>query len=386
MRRPILFALTALSACLLGVACDAGGTPPGRDAGPGAGGEGGEVQCGDGRDNDGDGLVDCNDPGCTGTGACGNFDGGPGRDAGFNSCVGTPYEAEEAFAPVDIIWVVDTSGSMSNEAERVQENMANFASAIGAVGIDWRVVMISTQDYVNVPASLAMDPRYRLIDRPVNSNEPMQALLDEFPRYQDFLRRTALTHFVAVTDDESSLDWMSFRSMMMANLGHGFIFHTISSEEVPGAFNGACSNGGGFPPDGAAEAGIQYWRMAQATGGLTLSICTPASEWVRLFDLLTAAIAVPIMIPCEFDLPEPPAGEMLDFGRVNIRYTPDSGDSQIYPYVGSDDGADCTNGGWYYDDPRAPTRIILCPSSCNEVTGTGGGRVDVELGCQTFII
>lgn len=383
MRPTVFFFALAL------IGCDAGNAPPGRDAGPPAG-EGGEAQCTDGVDNDGDLLVDCGDPGCSGTAACGTFDAGPGRDAGFNSCVGDPYEAMEAFAPVDIIWVVDTSGSMSEEAERVQENMANFATSIGAVGIDWRVVMISTEDYVSVPSSLASDARYRLIDRPVSSSEPLRALLDEFPRYSDFLRPSALTHFVAVTDDNSDLEWESFRDTMRTNLGHNFIFHTISSEEVMGGggFPGgnACTLGG-FPPEGAAEAGIEYWELAQATGGLTLSICTPASEWTRLFELLTAAVAVPVSIPCEFEIPEPPVGEMLDLNRVNVRFTPAGAPSgTVFPYVGTPDGAECGMGGWYYDDVTSPTRIILCPSSCNAVTSSSGGRVDVELGCQTLII
>ncbi len=249
--------------------------------------------------------------------------------------------------------------------------------------------MISTQDYVNVPASLASDPRYRLLNRPVSSNEPLRALLDEFGNYSDFLRPSALTHFVAVTDDNSDLEWESFRDQLRSNLGHTFIVHTISSEEVPGSGfppgGNACTLGG-FPPEGAAEAGIEYWELAQSTGGLTLSICTPASEWARLFELLTAAVAVPVSIPCEFDLPEPPMGETLDLNRVNIRFSPAGGGNTVFPYAGTPSGADCSMGGWYYDDRMNPTRIILCPQSCNAVTSSAGGRVDVELGCQTLII
>lgn len=374
----------AYLAVLLMVGCDAGGRPPAGDGGSGSRESG--AMCRDGVDNDRDGVADCADPDCSGVGACSEFDAGPTRDGGFTACTGTPYEANEAFAPIDIIWVVDTSGSMSNEAERVQENMQNFASTISSNGLDWRVVVISTQAYVNVPEPLASDPRYRLIDRPVSSNEPLRALLDEFPRYADFLRPSALTHFVAVTDDETDLDWMSFRTQMMERLRHAFIFHTICSDEVMGTFNGACvTDPGAFPPDGAAAPGLNYLDLARATGGLTLSICTPASEWTRLFGLLTSAIAVRVEIPCEYEIPEPPAGEDLDTGRVNIRHTPDSGEPRVYPYAGTDDGADCTSGGWYYDDPTAPTRIILCPATCNAVTG-GGGRVDVELGCQTVLI
>ncbi|HBQ19283.1 MAG: VWA domain-containing protein [Sandaracinaceae bacterium] len=376
---------------LLLPACEAGGgMTRGRDGG-GGGEEMGEARCHDGRDDDGDGWIDCEDPGCFALASCGPGDGGPRRDAGFMGCVGTPYEAVEAYAPIDIVWVVDTSGSMRNEAERVQENMQRFATAIGGVGLDWHVVMISTQDFVSVPEPLASDPRYLLIDRAVSSNEPLRALLAEWPRYSDFLRRGAISHFIAVTDDESDLGWMEFQTEMRRNLMRNFIFHTISSEVAgPSSFmypNGQpCQTGSGFPPEGAAEPGVQYWELASATGGRTFSICTPSSEWVSLFDSLTAAIAVPQRIPCEYDIPDPPEGEELDLMRVNVRFRSSGGDSTVFPYVGGSDGADCTTPGWYYDDPAAPTRIILCPNACTQISGDAGGRVDVELGCQTFII
>jgi hypothetical protein len=197
---------------------------------------------------------------------------------------------------------------------------------------------------------------------------------------------------VAVTDDESDLGWESFRTSMTRNLGKNFTFHTISSElagEPTFMYPDGqpCQTGSGFPPEGAAAPGIQYWELAMATGGRTFSICTPASEWASLFDSLTAAIAIPMAIPCEYEIPEPPEGNELDYLRVNVLYTPGDGSApQRFPYVGTDDGVDCTSGGWYYDDAAAPTRIILCPSTCDLVSGDTAGRVDVELGCATFII
>lgn len=386
--RPLVL-LSAFS--LFGLGCQAGTSPP--PDGGGGGGESSEIQCHDGADNDADGWIDCEDPGCVPLPSCGaGVDGGPGWDGGFRGCVGTPYDAEQAYAPVDIVWVVDTSGSMSDEAERVQENMQSFATAIGMVGIDWHVVMISTQDFVNVPEPLASDPRYLLIDRPVSSNEPLQALLDEYTSYESHLRSNAVTHFVAVTDDESDLAWETFRTMMTTRLGRTFVFHTISSELAgPPSFmypdGQPCQTSSGFPPEGAAAPGIQYWELAEATGGRTFSICTPASEWADLFVSLTAAIAIPMTIPCEYDIPDPPDGTDLDYRRVNVLYTPGDGSAPTrFPYVATDDGVDCSGGGWYYDDPDAPTRIILCPSTCSMISGDTSGRMDVELGCATEII
>src|SRR5262245_60658769 len=47
-----------------------------------------------------------------------------------SACSSTSVMAEEAFVPVDIIWIVDSSGSMENEAMRVQENLNDFSRAM----------------------------------------------------------------------------------------------------------------------------------------------------------------------------------------------------------------------------------------------------------------
>jgi hypothetical protein len=51
--------------------------------------------------------------------------------------------------------------------------------------------------------------------------------------------------------------------------------------------------------------------------------------------------------------------------------------------------AACTaSGGWYYDNERAPTRITLCPASCeaaqNAVRAGSMTAVRVLFGCQTI--
>ena len=54
-------------------------------------------------------------------------DGGrPLPDAEFQECDGISADASNGVAPVDIILVVDSSGSMGNDARAVQENMDGF--------------------------------------------------------------------------------------------------------------------------------------------------------------------------------------------------------------------------------------------------------------------
>lgn len=304
-------------------------------------------------------------------------------DEDGGACAAKSFGAEPSTAPVDIVWVVDSSGSMDNEAKRVQDNLNEFSSAIGKVGIDWRVVMITSSSFVKVPPPLGTSPSYLFIDRVVNSNEPLQVLLDEYPKYGSFLRPLALTHFVAVTDDESSITAEIFYSQMKTKLGKSFKFHAIASEKVAPTFTnpeGACQTSG-FPPEGAAAPGIQYYKLADGTGGLKFSICT--SDWTGLFKTLTAAVAVPAKLPCTFTLPTESAGE-IDPTKVNVVYTNGSGTAQTLLYLPNKDA--CTSaGGWYYDDPAKPTVVNLCPTTCTTVSGDKSGKVDVALGCATKI-
>lgn len=90
-------------------------------------------------------------------------------------------------------------------------------------------------------------------------------------------------------------------------------------------------------------------------------------------------------LACEYLIPTPPAGETLDYGKVNVEHTPvgSSTPNTIY-YVGSVDKCDAVTGGWYYDvDPATggtPTKIEICPVTC---TNFDAGQINIALGCAT---
>jgi von Willebrand factor type A domain len=87
-------------------------------------------------------------------------------------------------------------------------------------------------------------------------------------------------------------------------------------------------------------------------------------------------------IPCELKLPEPTGGTGLDYGLVNVAYQDSScALTRIYN-VPSDASCDGVEGGWYYDDPTAPTSVKLCGASCDRVSGPGG-RLAFTVGCET---
>jgi hypothetical protein len=82
---------------------------------------------------------------------------------------------------------------------------------------------------------------------------------------------------------------------------------------------------------------------------------------------------------CEYAIPAPPAGQTLDFGKVNVQFTATGGSPTTLTY-----SADCSNAsGWHYDDANAPKKILLCQGACDTAKADSGGKVDVVLGCQT---
>ncbi|HVH44477.1 MAG TPA: hypothetical protein VM925_19120, partial [Labilithrix sp.] len=81
-------------------------------------------------------------------------------------------------------------------------------------------------------------------------------------------------------------------------------------------------------------------------------------------------------LSCELGIPAAPEGQTLDYAKVNVAYTPASGGKQALAY-----DATCQTGGWRFDEPNKPGRIVLCPALCDTVKADPKGVVGVEFGC-----
>lgn len=85
-------------------------------------------------------------------------------------------------------------------------------------------------------------------------------------------------------------------------------------------------------------------------------------------------------LACEYQLPPPPDGMKLDATKVQVLYTPSSGEPEEVPSISSLSAcAKNPNGGWYYDNTDSPSKITVCPCTCARLQA---GRVDVRLGCK----
>lgn len=136
--------------------------------------------------------------------------------------------------------------------------------------------------------------------------------------------------------------------------------------------------------NGSEGAGTGYQALSVLTGGLRYPSCNH-QNFDAVFNRIADGIVTDSALSCAWEIPSAPSGEEFDAARVNVRFTPATGVAEALRNVGSQGACDA-RGGWYYDDPRSPTRVITCPSSCERIRHAAGGRVDVLFGCQTEVV
>ncbi|HVY45386.1 MAG TPA: vWA domain-containing protein [Minicystis sp.] len=127
-------------------------------------------------------------------------------------------------------------------------------------------------------------------------------------------------------------------------------------------------------------------QIAQSGGGQAFIINSSTddveAQFVQAMNSIRAA-----KLACEYLVPPAPDGGTQDYTKVNVDYTPPGGMTETIGYVGSAANCDPSLGGWYYDvDPSSggtPTKIIMCPATCNELMN--GGSIQIRVGCKTKI-
>jgi hypothetical protein len=103
-------------------------------------------------------------------------------------------------------------------------------------------------------------------------------------------------------------------------------------------------------------------------------------------DLLAALKSIQGQImSCTFAMPTSnDPTRPIDPNKINVNFTPTGGSKTTIPQV--PDAGSCTSaGGWYYDNPAAPTQIILCPATCTTIQADANPAIEILLGCSTQV-
>ena len=300
---------------------------------------------------------------------------------GNEDCVAVRATAELVRLPTDILLVVDNSGSMSFEAIEIQSRLNDFSSQIIASGIDVHVVLVSS--YPGEGRGICIDPplgggdcphaddnppTFTHIDRMVSSHDAWHALESTYDQWDDVMREDAVKHVVVVTDDFSGMGWQQFNAQFQAldPSYAGYVHHSV-------VCHSNCPS--------AAGIGSDYITLSMNTGGVASDLCN--QDFQAVFDVLATEVVGGSALSCEFEIPPPPDGMEFDPDQVNLEF--DDGMGGILPIGRVDSPADCPNvvDGWYYDDPAAPTMIVMCPQTCDKIQLSENGAINIAFGCAT---
>lgn len=181
---------------------------------------------------------------------------------------------------VDIVFIIDQSGSMSQEISGVKQNINAFSNYITATNLDYHVIVLArrgtgTYDICVPPplggANCADGPRYKVVSQAVYSTDSLKKYQSYASQIEAFMRPNSFRQIVEVSDDESTqLSGQSFHQWITARPGYkDYVFHSIV-----GLTSGGC----------VARVGNQYIWLSNQTGGLKAHICN--ANWNTLFNQL----------------------------------------------------------------------------------------------------
>lgn len=316
----------------------------------------------------------------------------PDSDSG--DCAEVSEQANVGPQPADILLVIDNSGSMDAEAAFVQQQMNSFSTQITAAAIDVHVILISAlpgQSDAGVciapplgsggcPADESNLPTFHHVVSGVGSTNALDRVIQHFPDYQASLRATAALHVVVVSDDDSDLGADAFMQQFNALIPNpaDLKFHGIVAEEGPFA---ACLASTSCCLT-SAEEGSVYKQLITQTGGVYGNLCD--QEFQPIFQAVATAVIQEATLACEFNIPAPPDGEEFDRDEVNVEFDDGSGNILQIGRVESPGECAMVQDGWYYDNPDTPTRIIVCPQTCDTIQGFDNASIAVKFGCATI--
>jgi hypothetical protein len=313
-------------------------------------------------------------------------------------CASLELRAEPTTREADVVFIIDNSGSMSDEIALVQERMNEFSEQIAEADVDAHIVLISQERSEPVdpvfgelfelgiciaaplgsgdcPAD-SREPEYVHLPWVVGSNDALQLLLDGYANWSQGLRPAAETAIVVITDDNAFLAdvaesgqvaerFMEELADLDPALAQRLRFHGIFSRTL-------CSQ--------AAAQGEVYEQLVRRTQGVAGDLCR--RDFQRVFDAVAESLIAGASLGCEWEIPPAPMGEELLFGQVAVRYTPSDTDKQeLLPRVSGAHGCALADG-WYYDDPADPERIAVCRKTCDRLRTDPDPLVDLIFGCD----
>lgn len=372
--------------------------------------------------------------------------GGGGTSSGFESsggepkpplvpCVAEEAEAEEGKGPIDIIFLIDNSSSMTAEIAEVEKQInENFAKIIAESDADYRIILltrhgshdgVSVTQHVCVAAPLSGTSCTPPPEKPVEterffhhniligSNDALCRILTTFhapdldgshPQgWGALLRPGAFKVFGIITDDRvfTSCNGLSYDDHSIDPVTGGTAARTFESAlyALSPQFGSAARRNyvwhsiiglAPFDPSDLtrphpADAPVVtetctpssespatgYQALSKETGGLRFPTC--GGDFTSIFQAMAKDVIAKSVLPCDYVLPKAETGA-IDKSTAVVRYT--SG-ANVTDFVQVPNQAGCGPNKFYIEGER----IKLCGDACVAVQNDATAQVKILFGC-----
>ncbi|MBM4374909.1 MAG: hypothetical protein FJ095_07475 [Deltaproteobacteria bacterium] len=367
--------------------------------------------------------------------------GGSGGGLDDNTaCAKEEAEATLTYAPVDIVFVIDNSGSMTESIGGVQDNInANFAKIIEASKVDYRVIMLARHGSAKGNQSVCIEsplsgipqggcasppatpsnnpPKFFHYSEEISSHNALCQILRTYTLpdehklapngWKEWLRPEAVKLFVVITDDSATCSFgntnyddndtdkpsatktaAAFDAALLAldptqfgdAMKRKYVMHSIVAIADKDPQNPATP----WPPmddlntskcGNNPAPGLGYQALSVLTGGLRFPICS-LNHYDAIFNELAKGVISGAALSCNFPIPEPPPGQMIDPATIVVRFTPGDGSGpKNFTQVATE--AECAPERFYLSNGE----IRLCEDTCDVVSQDKNGKIKVLFGC-----
>ncbi|MBL9106430.1 MAG: hypothetical protein JNL82_36240 [Myxococcales bacterium] len=356
-----------------------------------------------------------------------------------SACGNQAVMAELIPIPVDVIIVIDNSGSMTEEIQAVQNNInANFANILDAAAVDYRVIVLAKHGKLsdqsvcieaplsgiamggcaNPPVQPGNTAKFFHYSREIASKDPWCRILgtvngaedDDFglavDGWQQWLRDGSFKTFIELSDDRAQCQLGN----VVYNDTNTFAGSTAAANKFDAALRALYPQHFGSTPQtrnyrwhsivGLAynnpqdqpyqpmdpfvltkcpegeNPGYGHQALSMLTGGTRFPLCNTAS-YNAVFQTIADNVIDSAKLTCEFDIPEAPPGKVLDKESVTVNFT----GMNPNEFMKVDGPGSCNADSFYIEGEK----VILCPAACDSIQGDKDATVSVEFTCEPLV-